>query len=203
MDTQQKTFRFIILIPHRDALKPLEEYRQKLFSLGIPGAHSFPLAAPLAEVTRTFNREELKELARNIRELTRKSDGKILSRALQLRTTQNCSLGTAIVSSSGISFFGPLLNLPSKEDIFPETAKNKLVSLLLPPVLCAAIVGPQVNSSDKNFSSEEAPVVSFRAASLANLAIHSLADTDYSFEWKISPPVWLPNLHARHYGKLY
>ena len=208
MDTRHTLFRYIILIPHRDALKSLEEYRRRLFANGLAGAHSFPLAAPLAEVTHPFSREELKELARNIRDLTRERDGKILSR------------GTAIVSGSGMSFFGPRLDIPVKEDFFPQTAKGKLLSSLLPPVLCAAIVDAQASAyagsvsaglasasfSDKNFSSEKAPVFSFRsgtealpglgggfrAASLANLVIRPLAGADCSFEWKISPPVWLP-----------
>ena len=189
----KKMTRFIILIPHRDALKSLEEYRQRLFSIGVSGAHSFPPAAPIAHVSRPFSREELKGLARNIRELTGGNEGKILS------------AGTAIVhcpyNMKYFSFFGPVLSLSSNEGLFPEAARNKLLHIFLPPVLCAAIVGSDVNSAGANPLSEEAPSISFRAASLANLAIRPLKEGDYSFEWKIGPPVWLPK-HKGKFGRI-
>ena len=192
MDTRQKLFRFIILIPHKDALKPLEEYRQKLFSMGVSGAHSFPLAAPLAEISRPLSSDELKELARNIRAMTKERDGKIQSRKAQYSTAQDRFLGTASAPGSGISFFGPVLDLPAENSFFPQTIKDKLISTLLPPVFCAAVVESREKFLSNNLSSEEAPVLSFRAASLANLAIRPLAGAEYSFEWKINPPVWLP-----------
>ena len=179
MDTQEKAkeiSRFIILIPHRDSIKPLVEFRQKLFAAGYPGAWSFPVAAPLASVSRSFNRDELKALARDIRFLTKENDGKISS---------DCS---ALAGCSGkFTFFGPRLGLPSNENLFPKTALEKILYIFFPPVLCTALV-------NGNSVSEEAPAVSFRAASLANLAIRPLGagESAYSFEWKIGPPVWLP-----------
>ena len=191
MDTRPKLFRYIILIPHRDALKPLEEYRQKLFTTGIAGAHAFPLAAPLVEVSRPFNREELTELARNIRNSTKETDGKI---------TSGCIAPAGYPGK--FPFFGPQLSFLLKESIFPSTTRPKILYTISPPVLCASLMDPKTIHGG-TLSFEEAPVLSFRAASLANLAIRPIADEEYSFEWKISPPVWLPNLHARHYGKLY
>ena len=180
MDTQKKTreiYRFIILIPHRDSLKPLEEYRRRLFAAGIPGAHSFPMAAPLVSVSRPFSREELKALSRNIRKQTEGNDGKILG------------TGSALAEFGKFSFFGPRLSITIEESTFPETARSKILCTLTPPVLCAALV-----HSNENLVFEEAPALSFRAASLANLTIRPLAvgEPDYSFEWKTSPPVWLP-----------
>ena len=184
MDTQKKVkevSRFIILIPHRDSVKPLEEYRGRLFTAGFPGAYSFPAAAPLAYVSRPFNREELKELARNIRELSAiqvSIQGKIQS-----------SKTTLITFPGKFSFFGPLLDFPFNESLFPQTSKSKILEIPASPVLCAAIV-----SHGETPVYIDAPSLSFRAASLANLAIRSLAggEADYSFEWKIGPPVWLP-----------
>ena len=196
MDTQERTkeiSRFIILIPHRDALKGFDEFRAKLFAAGYSGAYSFPLASPLARVSRPFSREELKELGRNMRNLTKEQDGKILS------------CGTALAAEAGPcpcgkwSFFGPLLNLPAKEGFFPGTVKDKILHTLLPPLLCAAIVDSGENPAGKKLISEEIPVLSFRAASLANLAIRPLAagKSAYSFEWRIGPPVWLPKYNAK------
>ena len=185
MDTK-KTIHFVILIPHRDAGSHLEEYRQKLFSGGVSGAHSFPAAAPLAEVSRSFSREELKELAQNIRRLSLERDGKIQG-----------SMTNAIVKTGQMSFFGPKLNLSISEDTFPSTSKEKIIRILSPPVLCAALIEPKAY----DLNHEEAPAISFKAASLANLAIRPLAvepgnsmeySIEYSYEWKICLRVWLP-----------
>ena len=186
-------YRFIILIPHRDILKPFGEFRQKLFAEGFPGAHSFPTAAPLAEVSRPFSREELKDLAGNIRKLTMENDGKI----------RNSGIAVAGCPDK-LSFFGAVLDLPVNENLFPQSAKNKILHTFFRPVLCAALVPSDVDSAGESQIQEKAPALSFRAASLANMVIRplnagdcglktgGLKTGDYSFEWKIGPPVWLP-----------
>ena len=188
MDTQEREVsRFIILIPHRDALKPLEEFRERLFAAGCPGAYSFPLVSPLARVSRPFSREELKELSRRIRDLTKELDGKISGSGTA------AVIGTGAAETDKWPFFGPLLNLPAKETLFSGAAKDKILHYLLPPVLCTAIITPAEKPVEM-----EIPAISFRAASLANLAIRPLGagESAYSFEWKIGPLVWLPNSAA-------
>ena len=208
MDTQKRAkeiSRFIILIPHRDALRPLDEFRRRLFYIGVNGAHSFPQAAALALVSRPFCREELKELARNIRNLTRGTEGKIHSDASAFvccpaglwrrgRKVPAIQQKTA-AESDAFLFFGPLLNLPSSEDVFPQPARGKILKSLLPPVLCAALVNNELHKK-KTLNSEVSPAISFRAAALANLAIRPLDGADYSFEWKTGPFVWLPAFKA-------
>jgi len=184
-DTPEE-FRFIILIIGMDTEKLLNEYRAALFAKGFYGAYSFPPAAPLAELSRPFNREELKELAGNIRDLTMPHDGKISS----AENGSNAGFGE-------YSFFGPQLNLhanlPVIEDLFPKTARCKITRSLFPPVLCAALI-----HSGENPLPKEGPALSFRTAALANLAIRSLPGGTggeaqaYSFEWKMGDPVWLP-----------
>jgi len=193
LDTQKRTKdrgHFIILIPHRDSLKPLEEYRRRLFTAGFCGAYSFPMVAPLARVSRPFSREELKELARNIRKLPPQGSEGAKSADEKIK-----SAGTGLAAFPGnLTFFGPLLDLPLKESLFPQTSKDKILHVLSSPVLCAAIVSSHMNAGGETQIPEEAPALSFRAASLANLAIRPLAagDSDYSFEWRIGPPAWLP-----------
>ena len=197
MDTQKRAkevTRFIILIPHRDSLKPLEEYRKRLFAAGLWGAHSFPAAAPLAMVSRSFSREELKELARNIRNLTDRTDGKIQSSGAALT---HCPTRTIACDRAYLSFFGPRLNLSIKEDDL-GLARDKVLNTFHPLILCAALVDSELNLAEKNRPGEnlifeEAPVLSFRAAALANLAIRPLGagESNYSFEWRIGNPVWL------------
>jgi len=179
-------FRFIVLIPGRDTEKLLDEYRVSLFAKGFYGAYSFPPAAPLAELSRPFNRDELKELAGNIRKCSMAHDGKFSS-------AESC-----LISGFGeYSFFGLRLdfsaNLSTIEELLSETARDKITRIFFPPILCAAFL-----HSEENQFPKEGPVLSFRAAALANLAIRSLPGRTtgeapaYSFEWKMGEPVWLP-----------
>jgi len=179
---------FVILIPHRDALNHLAAYRERLFSIGFHGAYSFPPAAVLARVSGPFSREELKELAGNIRGLSKENDGKI-----------SCGTVSTVHHDSEFSFFGPLLKLHSDEGIFPTSARVKIIKSFSPPILCAALVEPGSNPveekpAEENPLFEEAPALSFRAAALANLVIRPMSsgEMNYSFRWKISPLVWLP-----------
>ncbi|MDR1801995.1 MAG: hypothetical protein LBQ94_00175 [Treponema sp.] len=195
MDTRRRkkeVYHFIIIVPHRDSLKPLEEYRAKLFAAGFPGAFSFPMAAPLASVSRFLSVDELKELGRNIRELTNKTDGKIFcsGNSITKFTTENTEDYTEDTEKKeGLSFFGPGLSLTIEESLFSVSARAKIIDILSSPVLCAALLAP-----DEKPPSEEGPVISFRAASLANLAIRPLESgaAAYSFEWKMGPLIWLP-----------
>ena len=199
LDTRQRkkeVYHFIIIVPHRDSLKPLEEYQARLFAAGFPGAFSFPMAAPLASVSRPFNREELKELGRNIRELTNKAEGKIYSSGsvlTQFTTEEERRRPLAEAQRrkdrKDISFFGPTLSLTIEERLFSISARAKIVDILSPAILCAALLAPEESPP-----SEEGPAISFRAASIANLAIRPLESgaSSYSFKWKMGPFIWLP-----------
>ena len=177
MDTAEKPkkkFQYIILIPHRDALRELEKYRQKLFSLGFNGAYSFPLCAPLASISRPFSREELKELAKNIRKLSLESEGNLV-----------CGENAIISYTEELYFFGPKLNININELQFNTEARSKFLSNFSPPIICTALVKGEPEKI------EQIPELSFRAACLASLVIRPLAEAELSFEWKMSPPVWL------------
>jgi hypothetical protein len=180
-------YRFIILIPGRDTEKLLDGYRAALFAKGVYGAYSFPPAAPLAELSRPFSRDELKELAGIIRKLTMAHDGKI--------SGSECCSNTGF---GDLSFFGPKLDIPAAGGLLSETARGKIARALFPPILCAALVHSGSGSAEKNPQPEKGPAFSFRAAALANLAIRPLPGggageaSALSFEWRIGPPVWLP-----------
>ena len=198
MDTSgspNNTSRFIILLPHRDAGRILDEYRNKLFCAGFFGAYSLPPAAFLAEILQPFSRRELRELAVNIRGLTQKNDGIIRTFGVTIH-----SFPSGIFTER--SFLGlPLTPPPDEEEFrsaFPKEAGRKIIRFIFPAAVCAALE----NSAEipkKIPNSEEAPSLSFRAASLANLAIRPFpsAEKGYSFEWKIGYPVWLP-AHKGH-----
>ncbi|MCL2070415.1 MAG: hypothetical protein FWH19_05460 [Treponema sp.] len=195
MDTEENTkelFRFIVLIPHRDAQKTLKEYRRELFAAGYHGAYSFPLAAPLAAVSRPFRCQELKELARNIRraglETGGNHDGKIKS------------AGTALLDRPAgfpADFFGPQLNLTIDETTFPNSTKNKITQIFPAPLIPLALIQNSASPRLCVSNNEKIPTISFRAAYLTNLAIRPLvtghsSGAELSFEWRISLPMWLP-----------
>jgi hypothetical protein len=190
-----KLYYFITLIPGRDTEKLFNEYRAALFAKGFHGAYSFPPAAPLAEVSRPFSRDELKELAKNIRDLTMAHNGKISS----AESCTNASFGK-------LSFFGPQLDLTANHsviaELFNKTARGKIDRAFFPIVLCAALTDSTVG----NPKAERCPTLSFRAAALANVAIRSLnGDTGealpFSFEWETGPLVWLPAHKKPRVGK--
>jgi len=189
--------RFVILVPHRDVLKPLEEYRGRLFSIGFLGAYSFPSAAPLAAVSRCFSRDELKELAAKIRERTSKTDGKISS-------LSGADGKVAVYRDKpGLLIFGRSLDL-SINDGIPENGifepfAAKVLYTFDPLVLCAALAFVEETPIGKTpveetLVLEGAPEIVFRAGYVANLTIRPLPSGQplYSFEWEIDTPVWLP-----------
>jgi hypothetical protein len=170
--------RFIILIPHRDGGRMLEEYRRELFASGLGGAFSFPAAAPLALVSRPFSGEELKALAAGMRELSLRKggDGKFRS----------AGAGTTASPAGGFRFFGPLLE--PWDPGLPSLGGGKVLYRFPALCLCAALLGPADEPAPA------APDLSFRAAMTANLAIAPLdqGEAGYSFAWKTGRPLWLP-----------
>jgi hypothetical protein len=184
LETGFNLHRFIILIPHRDSIKAFREYRQKLFSTGINGAYSFPLSVPLAKISKPFSREELKDLALALRKLAERSAGRISGSGSAVSRLNSPGEGRLSPLES-FSFFGPLIDLPIEDGIFPLKARGKILGCLFPPVLCTALIEGEALPKE-----EETPALSFRAAELANLSIRALAP--YSFEWRIRETVWLP-----------
>ena len=117
----KKIARFIVLVPHRDSLGRFQAYRAKLFAEGFCGAHSFPLCAPIASVARAFTAEELKALARNIREQCADS-GKIFT----VNGADNGAKSGA--SIAGAAFLIELSDLGGKEKLLNETEIFSLIT---------------------------------------------------------------------------
>ncbi|MDR2493606.1 MAG: hypothetical protein LBD24_00095 [Spirochaetaceae bacterium] len=164
----RKPIRFIALIPHRDSAALIERYRTRLFAAGVAGAYSFPVAAPLAAVSRAFTPSELKNLARTLR-----------------NTNPVISFGTLREESwPPFTFCGPELNMTP-----PELAEDRVLWRCSPPLLCAALI-----TTGESRSLPPPPTGSFRAALVANLIIRALGQGHraYSFEWNTGTPFWLP-----------
>jgi hypothetical protein len=180
----------------------LEACRSRLFSSGFDGAHSFPACAPLARVSRPFTKEELKALAHKLREECARGtgDGKFRAASRLRRFNED----------GGFSFWG----LPLESLALPAFESEKIIHPMEGFFLCAGIAG----SRERTPAIDILPI-SFRAAQAANLAIRPLGQAapapqstppgtpakrhcrgafpqdlfdGFSFEWKITDPVWLP-----------
>jgi hypothetical protein len=188
---------FVIIVPHPDLAASLRGQSRFLFAAGMNGAWSFPHAAPLALLQRPLGEAELRDLAAALREATLPRGGKI-------------ALGKPVlIPCPGFhSFFGPAL------DVAP------------PPLPCPAVVHafPALAVGIALAAPAEAPLLEqirdlpparpgfFRAGMVANLAIKPLngafpassvpaAAENYSFEWRMGKPRWLPSLRNASYRR--
>jgi hypothetical protein len=171
-----KTLRFLILIPHRDGGRPLKDLSRRLFAAGFPGAYSFPAAAPLALLSRPLTKPELRTAAAALRETSLKSRGIITAGK------------PARVRCSGLSFYGPALDLAAPE--LPPGGIRFQFPLL---TLCAALIPG--DEFPENHVPPGFPPFSFRAAAVANMILIPLdaGAPGYSYTWKIGVPRWLPS----------
>jgi hypothetical protein len=109
------------------------------------------------------------------------------------------STGTRVIQSphiEGFGFFGLRLDFshPVEEAENIPLFSKKVIYQFNTLCLCSALVSPK----DEPYFSDKTvppPGISFRAASIANLAMKPLStgEAPYSQEWKISAPVWLPS----------
>jgi hypothetical protein len=177
--------RLLVLVPHRDTVKLLRDYSRRLFGAGFSGAFSFPAAAPLALLSRPGTGEELKGAARTLRRtvLAGGREGKIQAGAAAALPFPDIPGAGAL---SGVSFFGPALDLAA-----PDLSLPGLIYPFPALVLCAALV----EGGDPRIR-EPAPLMeacSFRAAAVANMVFRPLDGRGFSGgEWKIGRLSWLP-----------
>jgi hypothetical protein len=161
----------------------LRAYKRRLFTAGVPGVYSFPLAVPLAAVSHPFTPGELKTTAHSVRELSAAfcQDGKI---ALGKPVILTCPSETL-----PLSFFGLSLDAPPP-DFSQKSVQYRFPSLLV----CTALV----SEADQTLTAQDGfpapPSCCFRAGMIANMVFRPLetGDPAYSFEWKTGVPVWLP-----------
>jgi hypothetical protein len=166
---------------------PLRTLSRFLFATGLPGAWSFPHAAPLALVKRPLPPAALQSLASNLRSAAQDAAG------------GKFRLGKpALVSCPGFhGFFGPALDLPPPPLPWVRYPFPNLV-------LCTGLIAP--GDEARPGTIRDIPPVSpafFRAAMVANMTIRPLAygsspdavpapAENYSFIWRIGKPRWLP-----------
>jgi hypothetical protein len=130
----EKKVRLLALVPHRDARLPLRKWSASLFAAGVPGAWSFPWAAPLALLKRPLSSEELKSLARALRLLLNENNGKLTAAAPALSALSADSSGT-----EEKFIFGPSLQIKFPDDFFAPAAEA-IACRITPLVLGAALI---------------------------------------------------------------
>jgi hypothetical protein len=85
--------------------------------------------------------------------------------------------------------YGTVMDIPCEDRIFGDVDKNKILGIFFRPVFGGALVsagdGPGTNLPAP-------PRISFRAAAMANMNYRPLGRGEYSFEWTIGKPAWLP-----------
>jgi hypothetical protein len=202
--------RFVVLLPHRDMEGPLRSQSRVLFAAGINGAWSFPLAVPLALVSRPFTPGELRALAGAVRASSLQGAGNEAKtgagqKNLNTKDTEDTkgkkgsgkiAIGTPVLVSwpGGFSFFGPRLDIAPPPLPFPG-----VVYPFPTLVLCTALALPGDEAAFATIG--DLPAITppgFRAARVANLSIKPLkCGGDYSFVWRIGEERWLPPARCR------
>ncbi|MDR1867534.1 MAG: hypothetical protein LBQ77_04625 [Treponema sp.] len=155
--------RFIVLIPHRDSCTQWHAYKQSLFAQGLYGAFSFPIAAPLAIVSRPYTPQALKTLAAQLHK------EKHLTTAPPL---------TCRAFDRQYYWCGPALSGLTLPDSLPEGI------IIQPLFLCVALSDSPVPDMP------HVPPLSFRVAALANCLVVPLKNR-FSYRWFIGKRQWL------------
>jgi hypothetical protein len=175
-------FRHLVMVPHRDVRLPLRAWSGSLFAAGLEGAWSFPWVIPLAQLYRPLTSEELKALARSLRNEINKIGGKLTAEA-----------PVPLPLFGEVLVYGPSLPL-NLFDNFYETVSDASMRRFSPMVLGAALLhGPLPDDLPAP------PQISFRAAALANMNCRFSPLDDggkggHLAEWKIGKLYWLPRM---------
>ncbi|GHV22041.1 hypothetical protein FACS189494_08280 [Spirochaetia bacterium] len=180
--------RLIVLIPHRDSLIEYKKYCRALFSAGVQAALSFPVVAPIAIVSRAWKPQELKNAAAQIR----------AANTAKWTTGDFAEIAAPICNSftppQGFSFSGVALN-----DVNINLDNDSVIFKFKKLLLCAAVQMEEKPTTNSSLITP--PVVTFRAAAVANMIVHQIDKADNigmsckiedSFEWKTGRLFWLP-----------
>jgi len=181
MEAENRTAqKFLVLVPHKDARSLLRKSREEQLKKGITDVYSFPLAAPIAEISEEFTAEELKNTARSLREIT---GGEKIYAAEE----------TSVDFLSGkesLTLWGLRLNLNLPDKIFGERLK-KIKKIYTPLIIGSLLIPENIKQQFCAFTSQEE--LSFRAAAVANMYWKPFQiEDDIGFKWKIGKLTWLP-----------
>ncbi|MFQ3547442.1 MAG: hypothetical protein SNJ56_03820 [Termitinemataceae bacterium] len=188
--------RWLVLLPHRDSLKQVQDCKSRAWVHGLPGFRSLPPLVYIASVPAPLPHSILKLLASDIR-----------------RQSSSAHSGGWIQSSEAvirhIPGFPPLAGLSLSVRLLQHNLSPEILPWLTDPVVSGPssfeitpflVLGPLPSPAEaaqfQSLASERLPLVKFRQAALANMAIVPLASSapGYSYLWEIGKPSWM----ARH-----
>ena len=185
METKKNTLNLLVLVPHRDIRVKLEKSAKILIKNGLSNIYSFPLAAPLAALSKPLSADELKAFAVCLRNITK--NDKFTSEemgAIELST-----------SNDDMLLHGPKLKFNLPQNVFDS------LKITLP--FSSSVIGVYLTSkankqqiSDNPASALLCEDIAFRAAAVANMCWQPIKkDNEICFKWKIDKLFWLPK-HA-------
>jgi hypothetical protein len=180
----------LVLVPHRDFRLPLRAWSASLFSAGLPGAWSFPWVSPLALLRRPASGEELKSLAKALRQEVQRSGRAFLCGPPASVPFPSGLFGAEPAFAEPAFLYGPALNIDLSAGIFEPAGKAVICPFTLP------VIGAALHYGSLPAALPSPPEISFRAAALANMHYSPLPGSVkrecHSFEWSIGTLHWLP-----------
>jgi hypothetical protein len=205
--------KFLVLVPHRDVRVVLHNYREKLIKEGVTGVYCFPLAAPVAELSRSLTDAELKQIAYLLRETV--GEGKINGSEITIGAFSANEEDQQIIrtnTNGNMALFGHRLNLEIPGNILGDNTK---INTLFSPIIIGGFLIPGFSQELKKDNEQQAGAfqtfdlafwrekfdcfkplyekLAFRAAAVANMDWQLFQEGEYiKYRWKIGKLSWLP-----------
>jgi len=185
---KQNKSKFLVLVPHGEVRSVLRKYNDFMIQAGTAGGYGFPLAAPIAEISRDFSADELKLFAH----VLRKELGKE-----KITADETAIVPIPIIGDNYEKFdnalFGSRLNLNISDKIFGDGIQ-KVKNIFSPIVIGTFLIPAKTCESVCAFEQIQPPRLSFRAAAVANMYWQPVKiKGEIGYKWKIGKLVWLPN----------
>lgn len=178
---------FLVLVPHRDTRGCLQKYCDRLLRNGLKGVYNFPSAVPIARLSQPLTCEELKQIARSLREAAGGN---------KFYTT-----GVSSVSFGDLELLGFRLNLDISLIFTHRHGEySKMTHFPNPSILGCFLSPPNSEQQLCNFRNlctsvpphENFPLP-FRAAAIANMRWQTVQkDNEVYYKWQIDKLFWLP-----------
>jgi len=181
METDKsKTQIFLVLVPHRDARVELRRQSEELIKKGLTNIYPFPHAAVLAILSKPLNTNELKQIARAIREKT--GNNKFYT-----NETSSVKIKT---DNKELNLFGPKLEFDASCAL--GMSADKIKTIISPPIIGSFIIPDGIEQKNQNILYYSS--LSFRAAAAANMHWRPVKiKGEVCYKWKIGKLSWLPN----------
>ena len=222
---KNRTVRLLVLVPHRDTRRQLKLWSASLFANGMGGAWSFPWVAPFAKLRRNLSAEELKRLARSLRQEVNLIDmpevENVSRKGVEAQKTKVANISrkgasnlrfatqrtqrlirgadqaiSVVLHEDGIDNDTLSVFGPSLDIKLPDGFFNDIGEAVISPI-SPIVLGSAVLFSPIPSPQSPVPTISFRAAALANMSYRVLASGNgLYFEWKIGSLHWLPKMLA-------